>query len=187
MDKLAHMANWPLHMSVVYLISGMDHVCAEITPLCVKQSTVKVLERSFVGAHEKSRMLQLTTVTYCVGLSLFPPPSGNILWHGLSFDKASKKLLQEPNFFCTISLLFHFIISLCIAVTSTFVSSFFEKPLCFSLLLSSAPHFSVRLSTTQGCFMQSVCSAGPSVSSIPALLVSEVWWEMLLLREIDSY
>lgn len=61
-------------MSVVYLISGMDHVCAEITPLCVKQSTVKVLERSFVGAHEKSRMLQLTTVTYCVGLSLFSPP-----------------------------------------------------------------------------------------------------------------
>lgn len=187
MDKLAHMANWPLHMSVVYLISGMDHVCAEITPLCVKQSTVKVLERSFVGAHEKSRMLQLTTVTYCVGLSLFSPPL-EIFYDMVSvLTRLSKKLLQEPNFFCTISLLFHFIISLCIAVTATSVSSFFEKPLCFSLLLSSAPHFSVRLSTTQGCFMQSVCSAGPSVSSIPALLVSEVWWEMLLLREIDSY
>lgn len=147
MDKLAHMANWPLHMSVVYLISGMDHVCAEITPLCVKQSTVKVLERSFVGAHEKSRMLQLTTVTYCVGLSL-PPPSGNILWHGLSFDKAFQKAITRTKLFLHYKSLIpfhHFAVHCCyiylclIILWKAFVSLFFSL-LPLTSVWDLAPH-----------------------------------------------
>lgn len=110
----------------------MDRLCAEITPLCAKQSTVKVLERSFVGAHEKSSMLQPTTVTYCAQLSL-PPPPLEIFYDTVSVltRLPKKKLLQEPDFFWTISLLFHFIISLCIVPISVSISSLSEKPLFF--------------------------------------------------------
>lgn len=135
-------------------------------------------------AHEKTRTLQWTTVTHCVEPSLFSP-CGNILWHGLSFDKAIQKAITTTlTFLGTISLSFHSIISLFISPLSTSVfyhlaltnirfSNLFLPQSIYSSLRSPVPHSNVRHSTTQALFMQCVCSAGQSCSTITAMLASK--------------
>lgn len=88
---------------------------------------------------------------------------------GLQSHMCYKSLIPLHRFF--LPLCFIITVSKLFLSASWLLASLFIFPQCFfCFLLSYVPHSSVRLSTTQAPFMQSIYFAGPSCSTISAVL-----------------